>query len=73
MEFVFVCTEANKTFNSNAFKIIDNNGVKIDRAGNKVLDAKVVLEDPCPFCGKKHVYQAKDLSCPFTGPSESEN
>lgn len=67
MDFVFICPEKNDVFYSNNFKIIDNKGVKTDADGNKFLDAKVVLTEPCPFCGKKHVYHANELSCPFTG------
>ena len=30
------------------------------------LDAKVAVNEFCPFCGKKHVYPVGELSCPFT-------
>ena len=49
------------------FTIIQNRGVITDKAGKKTLDAKVALDKPCPFCGKKHVYHAGELSCPFNG------
>ena len=67
MEFLFVCPNRNKTFETAAFTIAENRGVVIDATGNKVLDAKVVLNGPCPFCGEKHVYPAGELSCPFNG------
>ena len=44
-----------------------------DDAGNKTLDAKVALNEPCPFCGQKHVYQASELSCPFTSKRHSDS
>ncbi|MBI9085578.1 MAG: hypothetical protein JEZ11_18415 [Desulfobacterales bacterium] len=67
MEFLFVCPNRNRTFETAAFTIVENRGVVIDAAGNKTLDAKVVLDEPCPFCGEAHVYHAGELSCPFAG------
>ncbi|MFZ0242833.1 MAG: hypothetical protein WAL90_14410 [Desulfobacterales bacterium] len=52
-------------FESADFRIVDNRGVITDNAGNKVLDAKVTLTAPCPLCGRRHVYQAAELPCPF--------
>ena len=65
MDFVFICPQTQEVFTSSDFHIQDNKGVIVDPAGNKVLDATVVLDAPCPFCGKKHVYAASELSCPF--------
>jgi hypothetical protein len=67
MKFIFVCPNQNKVFESEHFTIFENKGVTTDEAGNKTLDAKVSLNEPCPFCGEKHVYHASELSCPFTG------
>lgn len=67
MEFIFICPNENKAFESANFRIMENRGVTTDGAGNKILDAKIALNEPCPFCGKKHVYHASELSCPFTG------
>lgn len=67
MKFIFVCPVHNRVFESADFSIIENRGVIIDAAGNKVLDAKVALTEPCPFCGGRHVYRAGELSCPFAG------
>ena len=53
------------TFESADFKVTENKGVISDSSGNKTLDAKVELNDPCPFCGEKHVYRASELPCPF--------
>jgi hypothetical protein len=72
MKFVFVCPNQNEVFESSDFRILDNRGVISDRAGNKTLDAKVALENPCPFCGEKHVYHARELSCPFPGLDQME-
>ena len=66
VKFVFVCPNENQVFESSDFQIVDNRGVTTDHAGNKILDAKVALNNPCPFCGQKHVYRASELSCPFT-------
>jgi len=66
MDFIFVCPEQNKVFESADFTILDNRGVTTDGSGNKTLDAKVVLDQPCPFCGKKHEYHASELLCPFS-------
>jgi hypothetical protein len=67
MKFIFVCPIQNQPFESGDFKIDENRGVTTDQAGNKTLDATVVLTEPCPFCGRKHVYHASELSCPFGG------
>ncbi|MDD2389849.1 MAG: hypothetical protein PHP23_08980 [Desulfobacterales bacterium] len=67
MKFIFVCPTQNKVFESADFSVLENRGVVTDKTGNKTLDAKVILDQPCPFCGKKHVYHANELSCPFGG------
>ena len=67
IKFIFVCPNKSKVFESSNFRIIDNRGVTTDNTGNKTLDAKVALDEPCPFCGQKHVYHASELSCPFNG------
>jgi hypothetical protein len=66
MDFIFVCPQTQKAFNSEAFEIIDNRGVTLDEAGNKILDAKVRLTKPCPHCGETHTFQANTLTCPFS-------
>ena len=71
MEFIFVCPKRNMTFESADFKVTENQGVISDSSGNKTLDAKVELNEPCPFCGEKHVYLASELSCPFEVPGGS--
>ena len=65
MKFVFVCPEENRVFESAEFRVIDNQGVVSDEDGNKIFEAKVALEKPCPLCGNQHVYHASELSCPF--------
>ncbi len=67
VKFIFVCPHNNGVFESSDFSILDNMGITIGEAGNKFLDAKVALNEACPFCGQKHVYHASELSCPFTG------
>lgn len=65
MKFIFVCPVRNEVFESSDFRVLENKGVIFVDAGNKILDAKVTLDGPCPFCGKQHVYHASELSCPF--------
>jgi hypothetical protein len=60
VKFIFVCPE------SDEFKIIEDNGVKLDETGNKIWDAKVELVSSCPFCVKTHIFHANELACPFT-------
>ena len=67
MKFIFVCPNQNREFESSDFRILDNRGIISDKAGNRTLDAKVALENPCPICGVKHVYHVRELSCPFSG------
>jgi hypothetical protein len=62
-----VCPEKGVAFGCANFRIVENNGIKTDADGNKTLDAKVAIEEPCPFCGKRHVYHVSDISCPFNG------
>ena len=66
MKFIFVCPDKNEVFESASFSILENKGVTTDRNGNKILDAKVALDEPCPFRGQKHEYHAGELLCPFT-------
>jgi hypothetical protein len=66
MEFIFTCPNRNKTFETDDFSIVENRGVVTDAHGNKSLDANVVVNTPCPFCGETHFYHARELSCPFT-------
>ena len=65
MELVFVCPGTQNVFKSGDFEMTDNNGVITDEDGNRTLDAKVALNRPCPFCGRKHVYLVNELACPF--------
>ena len=68
MEFIFICPKRNMTFESADFKVTENQGVISDSSGNKTLDAKIELNELCPFCGEKHVYHASELPCPFEIP-----
>ena len=67
MKFIFVCTTQNRVFESADFSVRENRGIVVDETGNRALNAKVELNEPCPFCGKKHVYRAVELICPFDG------
>ena len=72
MELIFVCPRHNRVFESGAFSIRENRGVATDAAGNRFLDAQVVLDAPCPYCGEAHIFQASELSCPFAGKENPE-
>jgi len=72
MKLLFVCPTHNRVFESADFKILENRGVIRDEAGNKTLDAKVALDEPCPFCGRKHIYHASELICPVAGTNNIE-
>ncbi len=72
MKFVFVCPVENGVFESADFSVMEYKGVVLDDAGNKTVDAKVGLDGPCPFCGRKHVYLASELSCPFGGNAKED-
>ncbi|MGD8269767.1 MAG: hypothetical protein PVG81_00950 [Desulfobacterales bacterium] len=67
MEFLFVCPEENRSFESADLRIVDNRGVTTDLARNRMLDVKVALNRHCPFCGRLHVFRAVELACPFEG------
>jgi hypothetical protein len=49
MEFLFVCPEENRSFESADLRIVDNRGVTTDLARNRMLDVKVALNRHCPF------------------------
>ncbi len=66
MQFTFVCPHKNKVFETMDFQILENKGVITDTHGNKILDARVALNQACPYCGEKHVYHASELVCPFS-------
>ncbi len=72
MNFIFTCPKHHTVFECADFDIQENSGVVLDLHGNKILDARVTLKQPCPHCGERHVYHASELSCPFDGP-ESKN
>jgi len=65
VKLVFVCPQHNAAFETDDYRVLDNKGVVLDGDGNKILDAKVALNAPCPFCGAQHVYPASELSCPL--------
>jgi hypothetical protein len=65
MTFSFFCPERHQTFETDAYRIIEEKGVTTDGSGNKIWDAKVELTGPCPFCGKAHCYAASEIACPF--------
>lgn len=47
MNLIFVCPGRQKTFESAAYRIIENKGVVVDEHGDKTLDAR-----GAPFAGK---------------------
>lgn len=65
MTFLFFCPELKQSFETDAFSITDNKGVKTTPSGQRYLDATIVLNIPCPYCGKQHTYAASELPCPF--------
>jgi len=66
MKFIFFCPEKHRSFETDAYRIVEDKGVKTDGSGNKIWDAKIELTIACPFCGKGHAYAASELACPFT-------
>ena len=73
MKFIFVCTTQHRVFESADFSVRENRGIVVDETGHRALDAKVELNEPCPFCGQKHVYHASELSCPFEISENKKN
>lgn len=65
MEFIFVCPRHNRPFKTDAFRIIENKGIRAAAGGRKYLDARVCVQKPCPFCGEQHIFAADELACPF--------
>jgi hypothetical protein len=67
MKLIFICPTHQKIFESRAFNLVENKGVKVDHNGQKYLDARVNLTEPCPYCGARHSFAVRDLACPFNG------
>lgn len=65
MKFIFICPEKGRLFDSDDFRIIEDNGVSVDERGNRKWDAKIEILAPCPFCGKMHIFDVNELACPF--------
>lgn len=65
MKFIFNCPETGATFETDDFSLTENRGVVTTTGGRRVLMAVVVLNTPCPHCGRKHRYRAEELACPF--------
>jgi hypothetical protein len=65
MKFTFFCPVKHRSFDTDAYRIIEDKGVKTDVSGKRKWDAKIELSISCPFCGKRHVYAASDIACPF--------
>jgi hypothetical protein len=65
VNFVFNCPETGKIFEAANFTITENVGVVTDADGSRRLEARVVLDGPCPFCGQRHAYRADEMICPF--------
>jgi len=65
MKFTFSCPEKHQSFETDAYRIIEDKGIKTDKSGNKLWDAKVELITGCPFCGTRHVFAASEVACPF--------
>jgi hypothetical protein len=64
MKLVFQCPDTRQVFTSGQFEIVEYKGVRIGPGGEKVLDARVALAEPCPYCGKRHQFDTCELSCP---------
>lgn len=66
MDFIFNCPTTGEAFETDDFSLSENRGVTTAPDGHKTLEAVVVLNSPCPICGRRHRYRAEDLACPFT-------
>lgn len=67
MTLLFACPASGRTFTSDRYRIVNNQGVRTRPDGRRVLEAQVELTHPCPCCGQLHVYRAADLPCPISG------
>lgn len=65
MELVFPCLQSGGLFRSADYEIVAFRGVVENAAGEKTLEARVRLKNPCPLCGARHEYAAAELPCPF--------
>ena len=65
MRFYFNCPETGQLFETAAFRVIDDRGVATGADGRRRLDARVQVDEPCPWCGRKHIYRADEMICPF--------
>jgi len=66
MILLFNCPETGESFETADYSISDNKGIITNSNGEKILDATVVINSPCPYCNTLHKYKADKLSCPFS-------
>ncbi len=71
MDFIFSCPATGRIFETAAFRIVENKGVVTESDGKKRLDARLALDEPCPYCGQLHVFGADEMICPFEGAQKS--
>jgi len=62
----FNCPETGKSFETPDYSISENRGIVTNSDGEKILDATIVINLPCPYCGNLHKYSADKLACPFS-------
>ena len=70
MKFIFTCPITHQAFETDAFRILEDKGIRTDASGHRIWDARIELLDPCPVCGAVHRYNPEDLPCPFNSPPD---
>jgi hypothetical protein len=70
MKLIFVCPLKRASFFSGHFEVTKNRGIAVDEDGNRYLNARICLAEPCPHCGGHHEYHADELACPFSSKKE---
>jgi len=66
MNLFFTCPLKKETFSSENYSLQQGHRIVEDEDGGKVLQGTVSLTSPCPLCGEKHYFEAKDVLCPLT-------
>ena len=65
MKLIFNCLKTCEAFETAAYAIVNDHGVRTDPEGKRFFDAQVMLDGPCPYCGERHVYPVSHMGCPF--------
>lgn len=66
MKLYFTCPVRKKIFATEDYSLQQGHRIGTGKEGAKELQGIVILNSTCPYCGKKHNFDVKDIACPLT-------